>query len=1278
MKKIVMLVFIFCIAFTVKASAQEIYVSSFSYFQTLYQSAGAKTIVLTNDITFTDDLGNMGGNLYIYGNGTYLGTNSGTRYEGFNLSAGQTLTLDNVSEIRGVNCAIYASSANVSILNGISFNGNEANSGGAVYNVYSTMTFTNGDVIFDGNNAVDLYARGGAIYNGGGLINFEMLQENTIIFSSNTAYVAGAMYNSDSSTITFINGNIIFSENGAFDAGAILNTNSLISFEMSSGDTIIFSSNNAYGAGAIANRNNALITFRNGDILFIGNIVGSGGGGAIHNLNSRINFEMSSGDIIIFSSNTAGSGGAIYNQSAVTTFTNADVIFSGNSATYGGGGAINNSYNAIYFTSSTVSFINNSASGYGGAIYSNYYTGTYFEMSSENEVIFKGNTAEMGGAIYAGYVNFSGGRVIFEGNTASDKGGALYITGNVVGWPVTFNTDGGEVLFRGNTANGKPNDVYMDIDAKLNITGSNTIRFEGGILSDSSGTGIEINKSGSGAMYLGGANEIYGDFNITGGDIILLPDAAYKGRALALGSTSALDMHNGTINTVNVASNFESKNNLKMDVFLDGNDKITAFRADIGGSLDIFAGVGTYYNKEFELIEATGKTTLDGEFASTSINDRGLKYEIKYENGIVKIIVNGMCVTRFEELSGLSYNQKETAKAFGKISESPGNWIQILSQMRDKQNAGTETDIAEVKDFLSQTSGYFLSNVIRNLAADSPNNEVYDKIRNHTEENETNNGLWVQIKGGAESFKEDDNSLGDYRDVSMGVMFGFDRFIKDKDVMWGAYARINKDNIEQGKHKADGNKNGLGVYGGYIKDDRELKTMLLLSYDKFNTERIVMGETAKADISAVTVNADIEAALKIELTEDIKLKPYAGIEIENAIYGGFKESGAGLYNLDADGGNYFRSAARAGAAIDYEKDIWILYANAEGKYIMSGTQPEIVSKFENTGVSFNSRGSEEGKISLGIGMGAEAEIALNWKIFVNGKYYTGERYENLYGNAGIRYLFGNKSRVFDKNKDAEKKFSAAKKLYNKGQYLRTTDMLSEIMVSYPDFIPPARLHAKIQSDMDKMSESREESDFSKLTYAKGYCAYYRAEYNIALAEWKKYIQFAGRNDEINEYIDKINSVLKLKELIEREAEFAARAEEMLNAGIEKYNASKWVLCIKDMEALQKFVTTNKFSQTEEYYNKAKEYIDLSVKELTKAVNTGKKEKPKEPEPEVEKKPEIDEAEADKKYNEGLVLYAQGKYLEAERMWEYTLRLNPNHQKAKIALSKLRSSGQLEE
>jgi tetratricopeptide (TPR) repeat protein len=131
---------------------------------------------------------------------------------------------------------------------------------------------------------------------------------------------------------------------------------------------------------------------------------------------------------------------------------------------------------------------------------------------------------------------------------------------------------------------------------------------------------------------------------------------------------------------------------------------------------------------------------------------------------------------------------------------------------------------------------------------------------------------------------------------------------------------------------------------------------------------------------------------------------------------------------------------------------------------------------------------------------------------------------------------------------------------------------------------------------------------------------------------------------------------------------------LLEKGVEEFKAKNWIKCIKAMEKLQKFVKENNFSKSIEYYSKAKDYIDKSINELAKLIKDDKKEQALQAAASAsEEKREIDEEGADKKYNEGLILYAQGRYFEAERAWELTLRLNPDHKKAKIALSKIRQS-----
>ena len=121
--------------------------------------------------------------------------------------------------------------------------------------------------------------------------------------------------------------------------------------------------------------------------------------------------------------------------------------------------------------------------------------------------------------------------------------------------------------------------------------------------------------------------------------------------------------------------------------------------------------------------------------------------------------------------------------------------------------------------------------------------------------------------------------------------------------------------------------------------------------------------------------------------------------------------------------------------------------------------------------------------------------------------------------------------------------------------------------------------------------------------------------------------------------------MKREKLNQYEAETDAKASAILQQGIKYFNSAQWVKCIKKMENLQKFVSKNNFSKTIEYYSAAKEYISKAVIELSKSIKSESCEvKNKETESEKEEKAEIDTEGADKKYNEGLVLYAQGKYL----------------------------------
>jgi predicted outer membrane repeat protein len=618
-----------------------------------------------------------------------------------------------------------------------------------------------------------------------------------------------------------------------------------------------------------------------------------------------------------------------------------------------------------------------------------------------SNVIFNDNgAAGKGGAIYAGGGTLNISSSVFSNNSAGTAGGAMYITES----EVNFLTDAGGIYFTNNAANGKANDIYLGDGAKLNVYGSGGVSLEGGFDSDSSATGIEVSKYGSGTLRLGGTNKVYGDFTASSGAVAFINDASYEGGNFTINGSAVLDVHNSSANYISV-ENYSNENSYKIDVFSNGGrDYVFASSsAVIGGSIEIYLAdsSSSYVNNRYYLV--TASQSLTGRYSSSWLSD-ALRYRLFYDSNNVWLDVNYMYVSTFSKLPGLTFNQSETAKAIDKISHNPSiEWGNIIDHLMWDL---TESQQLQV---LSTLSGYFISNVVRNAAADSPSSEIYDKVKKHLGKDEKASGLWLQVKGGFENFDGDKESLGSYKDAAYGAMFGYDKFFRD-DLTFGVYLRFNRDDITQQGNKADGLKSGLGFYGGLIKESWEVKAMLLGSYDQFNLSRDIPlpggGRKAESDMDAVTVNADIEGALKYEMSERWNLRPFLGLEAQNVNYSDFDESGAGSFNLNVKGGSYFRSAARLGADLQYSSGIWKSYVGVEAKWLITGYRPEIESVFEKTDAVFKSRGASEGQLEGGIGAGTEARIARNWIAFANAKFLGSDHYQGVFGNLGIRYVFG--------------------------------------------------------------------------------------------------------------------------------------------------------------------------------------------------------------------------------------------------------------------------------
>ena len=181
-------------------------------------------------------------------------------------------------------------------------------------------------------------------------------------------------------------------------------------------------------------------------------------------------------------------------------------------------------------------------------------------------------------------------------------------------------------------------------------------------------------------------------------------------------------MKNGQADRVQI-KHFSNAGAVNMEVFssLNDNDKIVSsgdVTLENGSVLNVYDDFadGNFRSKTFRLINYTG--ALNGTFGSVNFNSPTafssnplISYGGFLANWITVTYRGNLNATGFGALSGLFFNQKETAKTFDKLSlHSAGDLDAVISAVE----AGSDKSVRKA---LSESSGYFLANVIRSVAA---------------------------------------------------------------------------------------------------------------------------------------------------------------------------------------------------------------------------------------------------------------------------------------------------------------------------------------------------------------------------------------------------------------------------------------------------------------------------------------------------------------------------------------------------------------------------------
>lgn len=322
-------------------------------------------------------------------------------------------------------------------LDSVSFSGNKAAQGGAIYNNKGSVTIGNGTV-FENNYSTGQNYGGGAIYSNGGSITIE----DNVQFTNN-----------------YLNQPISESTNGDYRSagGAIAAWGST---ELNIGKNVTFE-NNGYNAET-------------------GKAAWASGGAIYLDTNKTELAHMTIGEGTVFKGNVAGSlGGAIYAADSQTTISSA--LFDGNKAgSWGGAMFIGQYFNLgddlVSLNSST--FTNNEAGNYGGAlaIHNDANVAVNGSAFVGNKVL---NENGLGGAIYnEGTLTFTGTNT-FSGNMAAGQANDIHNAGSIIVADGTTTLGSGLTQIGGNiTVSGGTLD--MASGSSLSFDENSTLTINGG------------------------------------------------------------------------------------------------------------------------------------------------------------------------------------------------------------------------------------------------------------------------------------------------------------------------------------------------------------------------------------------------------------------------------------------------------------------------------------------------------------------------------------------------------------------------------------------------------------------------------------------------------------------------------------------------------------------------------------------------------------------------------------------------------------------------------
>ncbi|MCL2506412.1 MAG: OmpA family protein, partial [Endomicrobia bacterium] len=240
------------------------------------------------------------------------------------------------------------------------------------------------------------------------------------------------------------------------------------------------------------------------------------------------------------------------------------------------------------------------------------------------------------------------------------------------------------------------------------------------------------------------------------------------------------------------------------------------------------------------------------------------------------------------------------------------------------------------------------------------------------------------------------------------------------------------------------------------------------------------------------INANVEAFYKILESDVMNLSPFAGVDGSFIRTSGFKEKGfdnAAAVLTVKD--NQFE-ILNAVAGLRAEKEIGSLrwYGELGGKYNLRGSKGIFEATLNNLDNEFDIYGAGNNLLSGKAEIGFSADIWNGVEVFAMTSYEKAERFQQVVGEAGIGYRFGNAKRKSLDMKAEEESREAYK--YN--------EMAQEALKEALDAAVRAENHAKEAANATTIESSKEAAEKAREEAKRAVLAANKAERAAQLAK----------------------------------------------------------------------------------------------------------------------------------------------------------------------------------